>query len=145
MVEASSGRSEEEEKWGCRCLQEWARQGLNRLEPAIELARACELLQQLGNFLRKFLAIYWDIWDNFSCSNFVPNAMNFEIKLRFFPKFESKGCWALREFVFTNTNTLVHKPRQGVLQDDVQTFLYDLGNMNRLSHKIEELSNFKRS
>jgi hypothetical protein len=70
--------------------------------------------------------------------------MNFEINLRFFPKFESKGCWILKEFVFTNTNTPAHKPRQGVLQDDVQIFLYDLGDMNRPSHQIEEVIKFQK-
>jgi hypothetical protein len=44
--------------------------------------------------------------------------------------------------MFTITNTPVHKLEQGVLQDDLQTLIYDLDDIRRPSHKIEEIIEF---
>jgi hypothetical protein len=46
--------------------------------------------------------------------------------------------------VFTNANPPVHKLGQGALQDDVQTLFYDMNDMHRPSHKIEEVIKFKK-
>jgi hypothetical protein len=43
-----------------------------------------------GKIPRKFPEIDGDIWDNFLYPNVVSNSTDFEIKLRFFPKFEFK-------------------------------------------------------
>jgi hypothetical protein len=46
--------------------------------------------------------------------------------------------------VFTNANTPVHKLVQGVLQDVLQIFFYDMGDRHSPSHKIEEVIEFQK-
>ncbi len=70
--------------------------------------------------------------------------MDFELNHRFLFRFESKKGWTLMDIVFTSINSPVHKLGQGVLQDGLQTLLFDLVDMYRLSHKIEEVIEFQR-
>jgi hypothetical protein len=76
--------------------------------------------------------------------NFFPNSTDFELKIRFFSKFESKEGWTPGEFVCTSINPPVHKFGQGVLEDGLETLLLDLGDMHRPSLNIEEDMEFPR-
>jgi hypothetical protein len=68
--------------------------------------------------------------------------MNFELKLRFLSKFESQRSWILRDFVLTNTNSSAHRRGQGVHHTDLQTLLFNLGDMHKPTPKIEDVMEF---
>jgi hypothetical protein len=70
--------------------------------------------------------------------------MNFEIELRFFPKFESKGNWILWVFVFTNVNSPMYKLGQLLLQGDLKTLLYDMDDMHKPTPKIKDVMEFRQ-
>jgi hypothetical protein len=70
--------------------------------------------------------------------------MDFEFKLSFLSKFESKRGWILRDFVFTNANSLGYKRGQGVHHTDLQTLLFYLGDMHRPSPNIKEVIEFPK-
>jgi hypothetical protein len=46
--------------------------------------------------------------------------------------------------VFTSTNSPIHKLGQGVIQDDPQTFLFNMGDMHRPSQKIGDDMEFQK-
>jgi hypothetical protein len=70
--------------------------------------------------------------------------MDFELNHRFLFRFESKKGWTLMDIVFTSINSPVHKFGQGVLQDGLQTLLFDLVDMHRPSPNMEEDIEFQR-
>jgi hypothetical protein len=90
------------------------------------------------------MEIDWNIWDNFCYWNFVPNSTYFKLNLRFLSKSESKRGWTLRDTVLTIANTSVHQPRQGMPQTDLQSMLFNLDDMYRLTLKIEKDMEFQK-
>jgi hypothetical protein len=70
--------------------------------------------------------------------------MDFELNLRFPFKFEFSGSWSLREFEPTSINSSLHKIGQGVLQDGLKTFLFDLVDMHTPSPNIVECMEFPK-
>jgi hypothetical protein len=48
------------------------------------------------------------------------------------------------EFRSTSINSPVHNLGQGVLQDDLETLFFDLGDMHRLTVKMEEDMEFDK-
>jgi hypothetical protein len=102
------------------------------------------------------MQIYLINWNNFCYWNIAPNAMDFELKLTFLFKFESKRvgylgtlCSLLQIYQCTNldkkcskliyTNLVLE-----ILQTDLQTMLFNLDDMYRRTLKIEEGMQFSR-
>jgi hypothetical protein len=71
------------------------------------------------------------------------NCSDFELKLRFFDKYEFKGGWVLKDFVLSKETTPVYKHGNLVLQDGLQTLRFDLGDMLIPSRKMEQDMEFE--
>jgi hypothetical protein len=50
----------------------------------------------------------------------------------------------LREFLFSNINSAVHKLGHEVLQNSLQTLLYNMDTMHRPSPNIKEVMEFEK-
>jgi hypothetical protein len=82
--------------------------------------------------------------NNFRYWNFLQISTNLELQLQFLFKFEIQKNWPLRDVGPTVTNSPLIQTGQGVLHDGLQILVFDVLDMHRLNHTIEEDIEFSK-